>query len=105
MFGECLPCQQAAQRGVAGPAHYHRIQMPDGSWWRTEKDYLAGLGQAAAPRFDMKRDLVAGGLAVATPYVYDKFAPKKWPKLTLLSSVGVAVATYFVAVWVYGKVV
>lgn len=94
-LGDCLPCQQAqAQRararGVSGP-------------YATPYISVGALGQTG-PAFDMKRDLIAGGVALAVPFGYDKLAPKKWPKLNLWKSVGASIATYFVVVWAYGKV-
>jgi hypothetical protein len=96
-----------------GPAHYHSIRYPDGTWGRTQKDWLTGLGVAGpyvklgqipegGPEFNLKRDLIAGGAALALPLAYDKLAPKKWPKLNLLSSIGVSIVTYFAVATVFG---
>lgn len=99
---DCLPCQQRARARTGSTRRpWVDVQMPRPP---VPRHALGQAPSSSGPSLDVKRDLVAGAVAVAVPVAYDRFAPKKWPKLTLLTSVGAAAAAYFLSVWVYGKV-
>ena len=69
---------------------------------------LGALGQSvpadvAPPAWDIKRDVLAGGVGLALPIAYGYLAPKTWPKLNIFAQVAVVVVGYFGTVWTYQK--
>ena len=53
---------------------------------------------------DTKPDTFAGMVAFATPFAYEFWAPKKWPRLNWWQNIGAVVGLYFVTRAVYKKV-
>lgn len=70
---------------------------------------MRGLGDTkpentAPPAWDVKRDVIAGGVGLGLPIAYGYLAPKTWPKMNIFAQVAVVVLGYFGTVWVYQKV-
>ena len=42
--------------GLGDGGHYHQITLPDGTPWRTHKDYLTGLGKAQRMKAEAWKD-------------------------------------------------
>lgn len=65
-----------------------------------------GFNPNAAPtgmRFNAKRDLTGAAVGFALPFLYEKAAPKKWPR-NIGVSLALVAAGYFGSVFVYNKV-
>lgn len=63
-----------------------------------------GAIDTAPPAWDVKRDVIAGGVGLGLPIAYGYLAPKTWPKMNVFAQVAVVVIGYFSTVWVYQKV-